>query len=121
MGFKATEAVEELTYDFTPHITGSAAQGKIPEPSSKQIEQFRNAIVGSVKEAGLDPTALTSGKFSFEQMDDLLAKADSVEKATVAAVADITGIAHSTLDALPFRVKAAFLGWITGEFLNPEA
>ena len=118
MGFKATEAVEELTYDFHPHVK---VAGTIPEPSSKQIEDFRERLISSVKATGLNPEALHSGNVSMEQVDELLDKADGIEEEMLSAVADLTGIAHDTLRALPHRIKSAFMGWVVGQFLNPEA
>lgn len=118
MGFVATEAVEALTYDFRPF---SQEHGEIPEPSSKQIDKYRETIVGSLREAGLDPEVLKSGKMSLDLLDDLMGKAKAVEEDMVVATADLTGIAPNTLRELPYRPKAAFLGWIMGQFFAPEA
>ena len=116
MGFKATEAVEELTYDFNPH---AKASGTIPEPTSKQIEDYRDAIVTAVKASGIDPSG--GERITLDQMDELMEKSAEVESALLDATADLTGIAHDTLRALPYRLKAAFMGWIMGQFFSPEA
>lgn len=121
MGFKATEAVEELTYDFNPHANIS---GTIPEPSSKQIDRFREQVFGAMKDTGLTPDSLGEEgqkSLTFEDIDNLLEKSSEVERGLIAATAEVTGIDPGVLDSLPYRIKAAFLGWIMGEFLNPEA
>lgn len=113
MGFVAKEAVEELSYDFSPH----GPSGVIPEPSGKAIDRFRDKIVKAMKDANLDP----SRQLTMADMDEVLEVSKNVEEAIVSATADLTGIAHSTLNDLPYRIKAAFLGWIMGEFFSPEA
>jgi hypothetical protein len=118
MGFVASQEVEELTYDFSPY---SDAHGTIPEPTTRQVETFRNALMGSVETLGLTPEQLTSGKIDFAMVGDLIQKANAVEQSMVDAVADVTGIANSVLNGLPYRPKAAFCGWIVGVFLRPEA
>lgn len=124
MGFKASEAVEELSYDFSPY--GPA--GTIPEPSTKQVEAFRNTMFGSLRHLaeglGVDVSDLGPGsdkRLSMDMLDTVLEKSSEAEDLVVHAVADLTGIADKTLNALPYRVKAAFLGYITGQFVNPEA
>lgn len=118
MGFKATEAVEELTYDFTPH---SPTKGTIPEPTSKQIEDYRDALVSAFKSTGLNPEDIQGGRVTFDRLDELMERMKPLEEAMLNATADLTGIAHSTLRELPYRVKAAFMGWIMGQFFSPEA
>lgn len=118
MGFVATKAVEELTYDFNPHVKES---GTIPEPSAKQVENYRDALIGALKETGLDPATIAAGKVSMSEVDDLMQKVEPLEVAMVNAVSDLTGISQQTLNALPFRIKAAFLGWVQGQFFSPEA
>lgn len=118
MGFKATEAVEELTYDFTPHANVS---GTIPEPSSKAIEDYRDAIFSAFKATGLNPEEMRDGKMTFDRLDEVMEKSKDMEEAMLSATADLTGLAHSTLRDLPYRVKAAFMGWIMGQFFSPEA
>lgn len=119
MGFVATEAIEALDYDFTPHVD---AKGTIPEPSADAVETFRNHVMGAVRSSGLDPDMLASGRMqvSLDMMDDLLAKADGVEEEMLVATADLTGIDAAVLRRLPFRVRAAFMGWIMGQFFSPE-
>lgn len=121
MGFKATEAVEELSYDFAPY--GPA--GTIPEPTTKQVEAFRATMFGSLRSLmeglGIKPEDLDKTKVTLDLLDTVMEKSSEAEDMVVHAVADLTGIADHTLNALPYRIKAAFLGYITGQFLNPEA
>lgn len=118
MGFVASEQVEVLTYDFAPHNTAS---GTIPEPTSRQVDSFRREAMGSAEALGLSPEELTSGTIDFSKMGDLMEKAGVVEQGMLNAVADLTGIPNNVLNDLPYRVQAAFVGWIVGMFLNPEA
>jgi len=122
MGFKATEAVEELAYDFHPHADAS---GVIPEPTTKQVETFRNVIFGEVKNLaaalGMNFEEEGGGKLTLDKFDTLMEKSSEVEALTVDAVADLTGLSNHLLNGLPYRIKAAFVGWIVGQFLNPEA
>jgi len=117
MGFVASEAVETLTYDFRPY---AEAHGTIPEPTTRQVETFRAAMMSSVQELGLSPEQIQTGRIDFEQVGTLIEAAGRVEQTLLDAVADLTGIANSVLNALPYRVQAAFSGYIVGVFLRPE-
>lgn len=116
MGFKATEAVSDLTYDFTPH----GPEGVIPEPTSAQVEAFQKAQFDAFVNLGIDPDKIRSGDFKLEEADALFAKSKDLLEAMTNAAADLSGIAQSTLRALPYRVKVAFIGWLTSEFANPQ-
>lgn len=120
MGFKVSEKVEELTYDLTPY--GPA--GTIPEPTSKQVERFRAVVLGSVRdlaqELGVDIGG-DDARITLDKFDMLMERSNAIETLVVGAVADLTGIADRDLDALPYRIKAAFCGWVTEQFLSPEA
>jgi hypothetical protein len=118
MGFDAAKEVETLTYDFNPY---KDHKGTIPEPTSKQVDTFRRAVMSTVEGLGLSPEQIASGKIDFTLVGDLMEKAGVVEGETLDAVADLTGIPHSVLRSLPYRVQAAFTGYIVGVFLNPEA
>lgn len=118
MGFVATEKVEALTYDFNPY---AAVSGTIPEPTTRQVEDFRRAMFRSIEGLGLSAEDFATGKIGFEQVGQIMEKAGEVEQSLLDAVADLTGIANSVLNALPYRVKAAFSGYIVGVFLRPEA
>lgn len=116
-GFKAAEEVEPLDYDFNPHAPVS---GTIPEPTSDQVAAYQSGMANALKGTGIDPEQIRSGEVKLDQLDELLQTVKSLELGMVNATADLTQIPVSTLSALPYRVKAAFLGWIMGEFFNPQ-
>ena len=121
MGFKAEDTIEPLDYDFRPHAEVS---GTIPEPSSKQVNNFREKVVAALTQSGLDPEMISSGKVKLDnlaQLGELMKKSADIEDQVVVEVANLTGIATATLKALPFRIKTAFVGWVMGIFFNPEA
>lgn len=118
MGFQASTAVEELSYDFNPYVD---AQGVIPEPTAKQVEHFREQMMGSVEALGISPDDLKSGKIGFEKIGEVMEKAGQIEQSLLDAIADLTGIPNMTLNRLPYRIQAAFSGYIVGMFLRPEA
>lgn len=118
MGFTASTAVEPLNYDFTPHVD---AQGTIPEPTNQQIEEFREQLGSIITGLGLSPEEIRSGKIAFDKVDTLLTTSKVAERAMMAAVANLTGLPDATLAALPYRLRAAFMGWIVGQFNSPEA
>lgn len=116
MAFKASEKVEPLDYDLEPY----GPKGTVPEPSSKEIEKFQRDVFEIFKGSGIDIAALQRGEIDLEQVDGLLKTASDLNVMLVVAVADITKIPYSTLDELPYRFKTAFVGWVIGEFLNPQ-
>lgn len=120
MGFKASEAVEELTYDFRPH---NEEHGKIPEPTSDQVRAYQTSVFDGIKASGLDPTMLTgggSGNFSLDDLDNLLEQTAGLEDTMRTATAGLTQISDDVLAALPYRISRSFLGWIMGLFFDPE-
>lgn len=117
-GFDASTAVDPLDYNFNPYVDFS---GTIPEPSEAAIDQYRDELMALFHTLGLDPEVIKSGRIPLERMDELLKKGADVQKATVASVSRLTGIPADKIDALPFRVKARFMGWITGSFTSGEA
>lgn len=117
MGFVAAEQVEELTYDFRPH---EPVHGTIAEPPSKAVDDYRNAVFGALRDSGLDPEIMKAG-VPLDQIDTLLKQTDAIEQTMLEATAALTGIDATVLGRLPYRVKSAFLGWVMGQFFNPEA
>lgn len=127
MGFKAAQ-IEKLNYDFRPTRDVS---GTIPEPSSAQVEAFREAMGDAMKIASdLDPatwggegTELTQ-QVMVDRIDAVLGKSKDVEKAVTDAVLELvkaeSNLTPEFIEGLPYRVRAAFVGWIVGEFFNPE-
>ena len=120
MGFKATEQVSELTYDFNPHLDLS---GSIPEPTADQVETFRRAIYGALKEVapllGLGKDAPLGEQL--QHMDAMLSSSADFEHTVIQAVSNLSGIPAPSLEGLPYRVRGAFCGWVLGIFLAPEA
>jgi len=132
--FVLREEVEDLTWDFGPE-DGSGPKGVVPEPSSDQIRAFRRAIgewmqvvMGSVADmAGVDATKLTP-----QAMMDTLSKflnaggdekADKLDDELMHAMADLCSDKPSIadLELIGYRGQQAFLGWLMGTFLVPEA
>jgi hypothetical protein len=129
MGFKAAQ-IEKLNYDFRPYKDVS---GTIPEPSSAQVEKFREAMGDVMKHAAsIDPDTWGGGKDAdgnpkelttevmVARIDLTLSKSAEVEKETTNAVIELTGLDSELIWSLPYRTRAAFAGWIVGEFFNPE-
>lgn len=126
MGFKATEAVEALTYDFSPH----GPTGEIAEPSSAQIEAYRTAyfdvlkksaeLAGEAEKADADETKTLSQRLADVDLDALMEKNREAEQIIISATAALTGLDEVMLGNLPGRIKSAFLGWVVGVFLSPE-
>lgn len=116
-GFKAN-AIEALTYDFRPY---AKVEGEVPEPSADDIDKYRTALVGAIKALGLDPEVLTTGKVNLGILDGLLEKSADLEDAMLNATAELTKVDRVTLDALPYRVSRAFMGYVMGAFFSPEA
>ena len=122
MGFVATEAVETLDYNLNPAGQDDPAlKGTIPEPSTAQIEAYRDALLASFKQLGLDVEDLKAKKVDLDDMDDLLAKNKKIEADLLAATANLTGLSGKMLSDLPYRIARAFAGWIMGQFFSPEA
>lgn len=115
-GFKASEEVEELSYDFNPF---AAEKGVIPEPTSDQIDAYRQSLVGGLRDLGVDPQKLQAG-VSLDEFSNLMEKSKDFEDATLAATAELTGLSLDVLKSLPYRVQQAFLGWMMGLFFSPE-
>ena len=114
-GFKASEAVEELSYDFHPYVD---VAGVIPEPTGDQIEAYRTALVTGLQ--GLNLKGLDPANLDLSTMDDLMAKVPELEALILGAPSVLTGIPEATRDALPYRVSRAFVGYIMGTFFSPE-
>lgn len=130
--FVAATAVEALEFDFTKYEDG--AEGVIPEPSTAQLETYFESMkemVKGIRTLQSKAKSLTVSKeagedVSDEEMDEILAEMDEVSFAEfqnemAGAVAELCSQTPSTdlINKLPFRVKQAFIQWITGEF-RPE-
>jgi hypothetical protein len=115
-----------LRYDFKAY---KGIQGIIPDPSDQQIEDFMLGMRDTAKEfqAGdIDPE--TIDRLSAEELQDLMD--DDQNMRVVAAQEAISELvatlcsgspSKDQLLALPFRVRQAFLRWLQGKLLDPEA
>lgn len=129
--FNAGTAVEVLEYDFTDYVPD--CKGSIPEPSTEQLDAYFNAIrdlaknVQNLRAKAERAEHAEDNELSNDEVDAILAEMDdlSISKYTgemTVAIADLCSGQPSKeqIEALPFRVKQAFLQWVTGEF-RPEA
>lgn len=116
--------LEDLEYDFTKFQPG--VKGLIPEPSSDQIETFLAVLSKimptkvSLDDQGREKRVLDIDKISETFGEDGPEDAEAIVNAAVSAVCSGTPTAGQ-IDALPYRVKQRFYGWIVGTFLSPEA
>lgn len=139
MGFDASQAVAALDWDFSAFGAGS---GTSPEPSDQMIERFKRKQQ-RLATALIEQVQLTNRQVEADDEEVAIPTLIPLKEA-VAAIADITGedeLASTALaqmceitaevlsdqpnakqiGALPFRVRAAFFGWVTGQLLNPES
>jgi hypothetical protein len=116
--FVLNDEVDELTYDFAPY----AGSGSIPEPSSTQLADFRRALLELLAES---QTASEGDSVPLvQQMQTYLAQdMTQMEEKLLHAVAALCSDSPSfdELNALPYRPAQAFLGWVAGTFIRPEA
>lgn len=125
--FNAATAVESLDYDFTAYKPD--AVGVVPEPTTKQIQAYFDAvrnIAKTMQSLKSDVEQANSGNLPDEEVAAILSKMEELDIATYqdemkdATVALCSGTpSREDLDVLPFRVLQAFMQWITGEF-RPE-
>lgn len=118
MAFVARDSVEALDYDLTPY----GGTGTIPEPTDEQQQAMFDRMRSMVVEMGLVPgqsreeiaVALSAAP------EDLLARAKDT---MLDALGEVCGDSPSRehLAKLPPRMRAAFLGWLTGELSDPTS
>ena len=119
MAFTAATAVSALNYNLHPY---AEIKGTVPEPSSKGIDAFFNALREMAKEAGADvgddASEAEVAKALTETDENVMSKmTDTMLEATV----ELTGSnpTREQLDSLPFRVQHAFFNWLLGELMDP--
>lgn len=128
-GFKALDAAEPLDYDFNPYLD---IAGTIVEPTSDQIDVFRQSMTNAYTELDIDPEMLkaaVSGDIGdhaesvLAHFGEIMASTSELETKTAQIVAVLCAGSPSeeNIMALPYRVRQAFLGWVTGTFFSPEA
>jgi hypothetical protein len=116
-GFDAG-ANEDLWFTFKPYVDH---EGVIPEPSSDQIERLVELLrmVLPTKEVdGKTTLDLAKLQETFEGK-----QSDEVEAIVNEGIADVCSqfITADQIQALPYRVKQRFYGWLLGTLLSPEA
>lgn len=126
-GFKASERVSGLSYDFrgvevddiNDQTLLDDARGTTPEPSSRQVRTMQ-ACQREILGLGPDTTP--------EDMNKALAGKSEAEwfeldDEVLDMIADVTSgrPSRDELAALPFRAREAYYGWILGELNNPSA
>ncbi len=110
--FKAGLAAQRLSYDFTEY---GGLKGPIPEPSGDAVVKFREAIAATLVEHQIDPNL---SDFNYA---DVVKAGSAVEAATIEHVGEFLGTPSTEeILAMPYRVQAAFVGWVIGTF-SPEA
>lgn len=115
MGFDASVDVDELTYNFKPHVD---LQGVIPEPDTKSVEKYRKKIAEAMKKADVDPSMPLEAALA--ELDAVMSKISGLEIEMLLATCDLTGLPPAEVRKAPYRVQRAFVGWIMGVFFNPE-
>ena len=126
MGFKASEVVEPLDYDFEKY----GPSGVTPEPSSDQIDEFRKRIsellgqmLDEAKERGQHEIP-TGPLAQIQLVSDLLADGSNrpLERKLFEVVAAVCSDEPTVdqIDALPYRLKHAFVAHMSDKFLLPE-
>lgn len=121
MGFKPSDAVEALDYDFWPEVE---AKGTIPEPLQADLE----ALFADLREIGakgsLDALAAVQqgqnpGAALAEVPEDMLG---DITGALVAAVAKLCKgtPTEDEINALPVRYRQVFIDWLLSQITNPQ-
>jgi hypothetical protein len=126
-GFKATNAVSGLSYDFTglEVLDDDAAdlldgaKGTTPEPSYQQVRHMQARLKELLGLDGdVDPVEINRAMARMSE-DELLARDDDIADIIAGVTSGRPSIEEIT--ALPFRVREAYVGWICGELNNPTA
>ena len=125
--FVLDEELDKLTYDFRPYVE---AHGVIPEPSSAQIKSLQSAMRAALKPAleamgvateTADASALMAALAEPSKAD--LKAAEAAEAAIILAISETCSGTPTPLELrkLPYRGQQAFIGWLSGVLLSPEA
>lgn len=124
MGFDAGSAVEALDYDFTAYVAD--ARGTIPEPSQPKLERFADELREIATTGGITEIVKLGEDPSQEQLVAALADLpeDGIKQVMGAMTDAVVELcdgqpSREEIDALPGRVKQAFIGWVVGELMDP--
>lgn len=126
-GFKATQAVSGLSYDFTGlEVQDDDAaelldkcKGTTPEPSYQQVRHMQSRfkqMLGIGDE--VDPVEINKAMARMSEAE-LLDRDDEIAEIIAGVTSGSPSIEE--IQALPYRVREAYVGWICGELNNPTA
>lgn len=125
-GFKASAAISKMTYDFSgiavddedvqAILDGPEGKGTTPEPSGPQVRHFQAeqrkvlGLAADTPQEDVNKHMLSLSEDEFIDLDDDILN----------IVADVTGgkPSRQALEALPFRVRESYYGYIIGELTN---
>jgi hypothetical protein len=118
--FVLSDEVGELTYNFEPY----GGSGVIPEPSSMQIQVFRQGLADLIEGTPTPGNPQEMAPADFVHALSSILKRDSSEndEKVMHMAADVcTGQpSYDEIKALPYRARSAFLGWLVGTLILPE-
>lgn len=124
-GFKATEAVSALTYDFRGIAVADdeaaelleKAHGTTPEPSVEQFRRFQAAQREMLGVPPGTPQEEVNATLSTMSVDELR----EMDEEFLDMIAEVTSGAPSReeLAALPFRTRQRYYGFLIGELDSP--
>ena len=131
MGFNAATAVEPLDFDFTAY---GGPQGVIPEPSTKQINDYFKGLKKIFSQTR-EMRDLLTDDLSDEEAEAIIAEklgdSDSLESLTEELTQQMLSLTaelcsqtpnEGQIGALPWRVQRAFTQWLAEELRpNQEA
>jgi hypothetical protein len=119
--FNLSDEVGALDYNFEPY----ARAGTIPEPSAMQIQAFRHALGELLSSLPTPerPTDDDPAVFSATLTEFLSRDTTEADEKILQITADVCSNQPSfdELQMLPYRARQAFLTWLTGVLLIPEA
>jgi hypothetical protein len=121
MGFDASSAVVALDYDFSEYVED--AKGTIPEPTSDGFQRYfarlQEAVTGlGLADLGDDPGPEQIGRALAALGDDAFAK---ISETMLDATAELCqgSPTRDQIEALPYRIRQAFFGWLQGQLADP--
>jgi hypothetical protein len=125
--FVAGDEIDTLTFDFTRYAKG--AKGVIPEPTTEKLRAFQKGLKAVIRESLKNTKEPPANETQLESMKRIIGADDTdelavmVEARTFELISDLCSGTPSVeqLQKIPYRVQQAFVGWLTGIFLNPES
>lgn len=126
-GFKARERVSGLEYDLSGITVADddaqalldSAKGVIPEPSTYAVRRMNgrlNDLLGLEADATMEQRLEALASKTEDEMHEI----DDEQLDIIAEIANGSP-SREELEALPFRHRQAFYGWLIGEMANPTA